>query len=676
MRRIIRHRGLHFVCVCLCLSVVPLDSSADTLLVESVPADFSKPKTILLNFTQTDIRDVLQAIAIQQNVNIVPDRDVTGPVDIHIKAVPLDDALELLCTTNGLTYSLVGNTYRISKVVENPFVRFVDNKLTIYSNNVDLRQILSSISRATGLSINTTKPIDAKITTYINDQPAESAIAKILFDNGFTFERENNVYTVSPVMPPYRIEYGQGKVTVEAKAADLKELINAMAKKAYENIVVDEDVKATVTVTLTDVDFFTGLQSILNTYNLAIAKYQNIYRVYRQEAGVRLPISMIGGRITMDVRDAELQMILTQVTTLSGMNLITYGRLSDRINARYIDVPLDEALKQMLAGTNYEFKFDKNTLIVGSAAVSAKESKQFITEKKVRLNFIRTEDLFSLLSPGLPQSNFKLLPDLNSVIVYGTEEFIASAEKAIAMVDESMPQIEVEVLVVEVSRSKSQELGLVALKGQTKKISATFTQGATALTGTYSGVGTLSRQFDFTLAALEQEGVAKILARPHVLARNKRTARINVGSQINVRITTPSSNASVPLSQVQSIPSGISLQITPWTTPGSDTITVSVSAEVSSASGQGSASELPTISTRRAETEASLGFGQTMVLGGLINTQESKGEDRTPWLGRIPILKWAFKKEATRENTTELIFYVTPKRVTTGDTTILVGSAR
>lgn len=635
----------------------------------------SAPNPILLNFTQTDIRDVLQAVAIQQGVNIVPDRDVTGSVDIHIKDVPLDNALEILCNTNGYTYSLVGNTYRISKVVENPFVRFVDNKLTIYSNNVDLRQLLASISRATALSMNMTKPIDAKITTYINDQPAEAAIAKILNDNGFTFERENNVYAVSPVLPPYRIEYGQGKVTVEAKGADLKELINAMAKKAYENIVVDEDVKANVTVTLTDVDFFTGLQSILNTYNLAIARYQNIYRVYRQEAGVRLPISMIGGRITMDVRDAELQMILTQVTTLGGMNLITYGRLSDRINARYIDVPLDEALKQMLANTNYEFKFDKNTLIIGSAAVSAKESKQFITEKKVRLNFIRTEDMFSLLPPSMPQSNFKVLPDVNSVIIYGTEEFIASAEKAITIVDEPMPQIEIEVLAVEVSRGKSRELGLVALKGQKKKISATFTQGATALTGTYSGVGTLSRQFDFTLAALEQEGVAKVLARPHVLARNKRTARINVGSQLNVRVTTPSANAAVPLSTVQSIPSGISLQITPWTTPGSDTITVSVSAEVSSASGQGSASELPTISTRRAETEASLGYGQTMVLGGLINTQESKGEDRTPWLGRIPVLKWAFKKEAARENTTELIFYVTPRRVTVGDTPTLVGSA-
>ncbi|MBI4178837.1 hypothetical protein HY522_05325 [bacterium] len=89
--------------LCLALGIAP--ALSDTSSVEISLQ--TKPPTIFLNFTQTDIGAVLQALAKLANVNIVPDRDVTGPVDIHIKDVPLDDALEILCTTNGYTYSLV-----------------------------------------------------------------------------------------------------------------------------------------------------------------------------------------------------------------------------------------------------------------------------------------------------------------------------------------------------------------------------------------------------------------------------------------------------------------------------------------------------------------------------------------------------------------------------------------
>jgi len=118
-------------------------------------------------------------------------------------------------------------------------------------------------------------------------------------------------------------------------------------------------------------------------------------------------------------------------------------------------------------------------------------------------------------------------------------------------------------------------------------------------------------------------------------------------------------NVETPLTQLEKISSGIMMTITPWSSEGADRITVKVKAEVSSP-GQVNSEGLPAISTRNATTELAVRDGQTIVIGGLIESRVSNTEERVPVLGRIPIIGALFSTHRESERQSELVFYITP----------------
>jgi len=173
-------------------------------------------------------------------------------------------------------------------------------------------------------------------------------------------------------------------------------------------------------------------------------------------------------------------------------------------------------------------------------------------------------------------------------------------------------------------------------------------------------------QIKASLNAMVSNKKGKILSTPRIMARNGEQASISVGDQVPI-ITSQLSNANTQvagtsgtLQTIQYLPTGVILKVKPVIHSG-NRIELEVSQEVSSASVTNTGvSSSPTISTRKVDTKLSIRDGATVLLGGLMQSNDSKNDTGVPFLKDIPGLGQLFRTNNDSLQKTELIVLITP----------------
>jgi len=200
--------------------------------------------------------------------------------------------------------------------------------------------------------------------------------------------------------------------------------------------------------------------------------------------------------------------------------------------------------------------------------------------------------------------------------------------------------------------------GLLAQPGST----TTANSGVTSSNGAfYSLVG---KDVNATIHALSAVNKTEILSRPSVLTRNNQQATILVGQTIPIiTSSTPSALTGVATNTIEQQDIGIILKVTPFITAEGN-IEMILDPEISSLSSQsvpiGNNVTYPVINKISADTVVVTPNNQTVVIGGLMQTQKTSTENKVPLLGDIPILGYAFKFKTTNTAKTELIIFLTP----------------
>ncbi len=161
--------------------------------------------------------------------------------------------------------------------------------------------------------------------------------------------------------------------------------------------------------------------------------------------------------------------------------------------------------------------------------------------------------------------------------------------------------------------------------------------------------------------ALVSKGKARVLSRPNITTLAGEEAAIQVGGEIPYTVVGVDGFATTDFKNY-----GIILQLKPIV-DSENRITSAIHTEVSNLSGQ-TVNGLPVISTRRADTVMTLQSGATMIVGGLMDSTESKAISKIPLLGDIPIIGEFFKYTSKRKEKRELIILITPYIVSDDDT--------
>jgi type II secretory pathway component GspD/PulD (secretin) len=173
------------------------------------------------------------------------------------------------------------------------------------------------------------------------------------------------------------------------------------------------------------------------------------------------------------------------------------------------------------------------------------------------------------------------------------------------------------------------------------------------------GIVKAEKILNLSLSALISQSKAKILSAPKVVTLNGEMAKIQAVQDIRFRTSTVSNG--VVSSDFKTVSAGIILTVTP-TINAEDRITLKVNPE-SSFPTQDSTEAGPIIRTRTAQTTVVIKDGDTLVIGGLIDDQDSKGVSKVPLLGDIPIIGAFFRSVTTKKTRNELLVFVTPRIV-------------
>jgi general secretion pathway protein D len=389
--------------------------------------------------------------------------------------------------------------------------------------------------------------------------------------------------------------------------------------------------------------------------------------------------------ITLEFRDANLKQVFEVISRTSGVNFVFDKDVRPDIKVTIFvrNTSIDDVIKLILATNQLERKLlnENSVLIYPNTAAKAKEYQELV----VRSFFLANADAkqaLTLVKSMVKSRDVFIDEKLNLLVIRDTAEAVRLAERLLESLDLAEPEVMLEVEVMEVSRTKLQELGLrypdqigyglLTPTTTSTVITTTGTQTTTNLGGTiapgFINLRERSATIPFvanpglTLNLRSEDGDSNLLANPRIRVKNKEKAKVHIGEKLPVFTTTSTANVGVSAS-VSYLDVGLKLDVEP-SVGLEDEVSIKIGLEVSSVVREvpGPQQSLAyQVGTRSAATTLRLRNGETQVLAGLINDEERSSANKVPGLGDIPVLGRLFSSHKDSANKTEIVLLITPR---------------
>lgn len=360
------------------------------------------------------------------------------------------------------------------------------------------------------------------------------------------------------------------------------------------------------------------------------------------------------GRITMEFRATELADVLSALAKVCNINIVTDASVKGQVTVRLIDLSCEEALRFILEANSLGFRRIGRNLIIMAAEKLAPppETPEAIT---YNVGFGVAKDLADAIRASVP--GIRITQDVrsNSLVVLGTQAQHEEVRKILASLDIQLMQVMIEARVVDIATDVLSNLGLRwGLTGDTPTniytIQGTFPNTIQIGTGTFT--------INAALTALVNEGKARVLTAPRAVVLDGNEANVNLGEELPIPSTDASGRVTFSFKPV-----GVILKIIPKVNRDGF-ITTRVEPEVSSVIELLQPGNIPRLSTRKASTTVTVRSGDSIVIAGLISSQERQRTIKVPLLGDIPLIGLLFRYYTTDRRENEVIFVITPQILT------------
>ncbi|MDR7532750.1 MAG: AMIN domain-containing protein [Armatimonadota bacterium] len=355
------------------------------------------------------------------------------------------------------------------------------------------------------------------------------------------------------------------------------------------------------------------------------------------------------GRITLEFRATELADVLSALARVCNVNIVTDASVKGTVTVRLIDLSCEEALRFILEANNLGFRRVGRNLIIMAADRLAPppEAPEAITYP---IGFGVAKDVADAIRAAVPGIRVTSDARSNAVVVVGTQAQHEEVRKILAGLDVQLPQVMIETRVVDIGMETLNQLGL--RWGLTGDPPVNVIQ----VRGTFPGlvrVGYGDFTINAALEALVRDGKARVLTAPRVAVVDGNEASVNLGEELPI----PSVDATGRVTFTFK-PVGVILRITPKVNRDG-LVTTKVEPEIS-AVREILQNQVPRLTSRKASTTVTVRSGESIVLAGLISSEERRTTVKVPILGDIPILGVLFRVSTTSRTDNEVIFVVTP----------------
>jgi type IV pilus secretin PilQ/predicted competence protein len=430
----------------------------------------------------------------------------------------------------------------------------------------------------------------------------------------------------------------------------------------------------------------------------------------------------LGTPISLDFKDGDLQDIFRLFADISGLNVVVNPGVTGKVTLKLNEVPWGRALELILKTNGLGCVLEGNVIRIARLADLQREEadrRKLDEEKQLagdlidwtkRVSYAKAGTLSDVLKrAGALSARGQINVDerTNTILIRDLPTFVEKARSLIAELDTSTPQVEIEARIVVTNRNFLRDIGIqwgfgaeasprfgnttsrafpnsIVLNGgaltnvtglpadnlgpgglssgvgigQSSRGYAVNLPAAAANSAIGLSMGNILGSFnlDVALTALEKQGRTRLLSSPKVTTQNNQAAEIKQGVQIPIQ-TSANNTIAVTFKDAT-----LSLRVTPQITDAG-TVILNLEVENNSPDFGRSVNGVPPINTQQAKTQVLVKDGQTAVVGGIYQTTEAVNEDRTPFLSKLPILGYLFKRKQSSMENAELLLFITPRIV-------------
>jgi len=417
-----------------------------------------------------------------------------------------------------------------------------------------------------------------------------------------------------------------------------------------------------------------------------------------------------GEPISVNLKDVDLKDFFRLIHEISGLNVVLDPMVHGNLTIVLDDVPWDQALDIVLKNNELSRQLDGNVLRIATVDTLRKEAEgrraqidaEALAVDKVSitrfLSYAHSKDVLLPVKKFLSQRGDVVADErTNSIIISDIPAVLPQIDRIIQQLDRKTQEVEIEARVVAATRSFARDIGVqlglgwgngtsglggVSAVGNSPilvgpQVNPLYPVVGTPASGTqvplFSNLGatgptsglqfinaTNNMRIDLILTMAESRGLLKILSRPRVVTQNNIQAVVKQG--VKVPIVTQAQLQGPPT--VTYVDAFLRLTVTPQIT-SEGTIFLNVDVENTLPDFGNAKNGNPTLITQQATTQVLITDGGTVVIGGVIQTNNSLSIDQVPLLGDIPYLGNLFKHRSIKTSDQELIFFITPRIIQT-----------
>lgn len=593
-----------------------------------------------LSVSATPVAEFIRSIAVAHKLNISVSPELRFNISNNFANAEVSDVLLFLCKEYELDIEIIGSIINVkpyhTPVVEKPKVivpvripqvSYVkkDSLLSLDLKNDSLGRIVQEITKKTDINIilgPEVKPNEL-INLFIKDVPFTAAINKLAYVNNLVVNTNDDNFFI--------LEKKSEPVSKNDKNRNSSDQKNNRRNNKQDN--------------QTSGSFYLEVNE--------------------------------AGKLSVEADDASLNEIISQVSKEYQKNYFLYSALKGNVTLFVENVAYDEFLSYLLTGTDYTHLKKDSVYLIGDRSL-----EKLRTSEIFRFKFRTVEDIVSVipgeLKKGLQITEFR---DLNGLVLSGGKPQIDELKRFLEQIDQVVPMVQIEVLIVDVSKSTNLNFGISATLGGDGVPDRTSgailpeynmslnSESINSLINNFNGLGLVNlgkvtSQFYMNINALEKDGLIKVKSTPKLSTINGQEAVLSIGQteyylQVNNSFIGSQNPSLSRQENWQPVNANLSITINPMvSSDGNVTLTIGVTQ--SNFTERVSSTAPPGTVNKDFQSTIRVKNGEMILLGGLENKSRSNSGDGFPFLSRIPIIKWFFSRRIKEDKESKFNLFIKP----------------
>lgn len=588
-----------------------------------------------LSVSNSLVKEFIRAIALDNQLNVTVSSDITRTITNNFSKAKVIDVFTYLCQEYNLELEITGSIISFKKYIapkpkeqvyvrKNPdiFYKTSNDFLTLKLKNDSIDYVVEYITEISSKNVILSPKVKGKkVSVFIKNRPFEEALDKMALSNGLKITKTSDLF--------YFVELG------------------------YEQEVAK-----------------TNTRNTNNRRNTTNSKNSN-------KTDDNLLVTIVDSLVTIEASNIEIQKIIEEVSGQFKENYFLYDTPKGTANLYLEDATYSEFLSYLLSGSDYTFRHDNEVYLIGN-----RNSESLRQTKLIELENRRIESVLDAipakLKEGIEISEFI---ELNGLIVSGSAIDLRELEDFVKIIDVVVPVITIDVIIADVSDTKTLSTGISAGLGENPNgpTSGTVSPGIDlnlstgAINDVVQGVnglgiinlGNVTPNFYLSLKALEEDGIVKIKSTPTVATLNGHETSMKIGAQeyyleVNNQIVNSAANSGVYQSQQwKSITADLAIRVTPSVSKD-EQVTLAISVEQSTFTAKVAETAPRGQTTRSFESLVRVRNGETILLGGLDENQKEATSSGVPFISRIPVLRSIFGNRTKKKQKKQLTIFIKP----------------